>query len=53
MATRAKKLKKRARTLMGATNAPATFLEAAEEFRRVMRHDPSAFDAAERLAALS
>jgi tetratricopeptide (TPR) repeat protein len=27
--------------------------EAAEEFRRVMRYDPSAFDAAERLAQLS
>ena len=27
--------------------------EAAEEFRRVVRHDPAAFDAAERLAALS
>jgi tetratricopeptide (TPR) repeat protein len=27
--------------------------EAAEEFRRVMRHDPSAYDAAERLAAIS
>jgi tetratricopeptide (TPR) repeat protein len=26
--------------------------EAAAEFRKVMRHDPSAFDAAERLAAL-
>lgn len=27
--------------------------EAAEEFRRIVRHDPAAFDAAERLAALS
>jgi tetratricopeptide (TPR) repeat protein len=27
--------------------------EAAKEFRRIVRHDPSAFDAAERLAALS
>jgi tetratricopeptide (TPR) repeat protein len=27
--------------------------EAAEEFRRVMQHDPSAYDAAERLAAIS
>ena len=27
--------------------------EAAAEFRRIVRHDPSAFDAAERLAALS
>ena len=27
--------------------------EAAEEFRRVVRYDPHAFDAAERLAALS
>ena len=27
-------------------------LGAAAEFRKVMRHDPSAFDAAERLAAL-
>jgi tetratricopeptide (TPR) repeat protein len=27
--------------------------EAADEFRRVVRHDPAAFDAAERLAALS
>jgi tetratricopeptide (TPR) repeat protein len=27
--------------------------EAAEEFRRVMQHDPSAFDAAERFAAIS
>ena len=27
--------------------------EAAEEFRRIMRHDPSAFDAAERLAEIS
>jgi len=26
--------------------------EAAIEFRKVMRHDPAAFDAAERLAAL-
>ena len=26
--------------------------EAAEEFRRVVRHDPQAFDAAERLAML-
>jgi tetratricopeptide (TPR) repeat protein len=27
--------------------------EAAEEFRRIVRHDPSAFDAAERLAGLT
>jgi predicted RNA polymerase sigma factor len=27
--------------------------EAAEEFRRIMQHDPSAYDAAERLAAIS
>lgn len=27
--------------------------EAAEEFRRIVRHDPGAFDAAERLAGLS
>lgn len=27
--------------------------EAAEEFRRILRHDPSAYDAAERLAAIS
>ena len=28
-------------------------VEAAEEFRRIVRHDPAAFDAAERLAALT
>jgi tetratricopeptide (TPR) repeat protein len=28
-------------------------VEAAKEFRRIVRHDPAAFDAAERLAALS
>jgi tetratricopeptide (TPR) repeat protein len=27
--------------------------EAAQEFRRIMQHDPSAYDAAERLAAIS
>jgi predicted RNA polymerase sigma factor len=27
--------------------------EAAQEFRRIMRHDSSAYDAAERLAAIS
>jgi tetratricopeptide (TPR) repeat protein len=27
--------------------------EAAEEFRRIMQHDPSAYDAAERLAEVS
>jgi tetratricopeptide (TPR) repeat protein len=28
-------------------------VEAAKEFRRIVRHDPAAFDAAERLASLS